>query len=422
VTSGAPAPTRTESSMRRIRVLISTGIFPNRILVNRGIYNLKAARALSAYCDVRVVAPVPYAPRFIKRGRYAWCAGVPARDDVGGFDVAYPRYLVTPKIGRSLHGFSLYASVARFYARVAREFAPDLILGYFAYPYVFANVLLGRRLGVPAVVFCRGSDIHSIAQNRLQGRLIGWSLGAARRVFSVSEALKRDVVALGVDADHVAVIPNGIEAERYQRVDRRDARRRLGLDEDRPLVVCVSRLGREKGIDVLVEAAAAMRTPGAHIAVVGDGPEEAALAAQVSRLGLSDRVQLVGARPHDQIPLWMSAADATALSSRKEGHPNAAVESLACGRPVVATRVGGVPEIITSEGLGMLVPPEDPAALGAALDAALGRSWDADAIEAVGKGRTWDSVARDMLREFDTLLADATRAAAVSGREGPVTC
>jgi len=373
--------------MRRIRVLISTGIFPNRILVNRGIYNLKAASALAKSCDVRVVAPVPYAPPFVKRGRYAWCARVPARDDVAGFSVAYPRYVVTPKVGRSLHGLTLYASVARFYERIAREFAPDVILGYFAYPYGFANVLLGRRLGVPAVVFCRGSDIHSIAQNRLQGRLISWALRRAHRVFSVSEALKDDVVGLGVPADHVVVIPNGIEVERHRNLDKRVARARLGLATEGGLVVCVSRLGREKGIDVLVEAAAAMRTAGARVMVVGDGPETTALSGQIARLGVGDRVFLAGARPHDEVPLWMAAADVTVLSSRKEGHPNAAVESLACGRPVVATRVGGVPEILTSDALGLLVPPEDPPVLAAALDRALAQTWDAATIEAAGKAQ-----------------------------------
>jgi glycosyltransferase involved in cell wall biosynthesis len=406
--------------MRRIRVLISTGIFPNRILINRGIYNLKAAAALAKSCDVRVVAPVPYAPSFVKRGRYAWCAGVPARDEVAGFSVAYPRYVVTPKVGRSLHGFMLYASVVRFYERVAREFSPDLILGYFAYPYGFANVLLGRRLGVPAVVFCRGSDIHSIAQNRLQGRLISWALRRARRVFSVSDALKEDVVGLGVPADHVAVIRNGIEVERHRNLDKRAARGRLGLAPDGGLVVCVSRLGREKGIDVLVAAAAEMRTAGARVMIVGDGPEMTALSGQIARLGVGERVFLAGARPHDEVPVWMAAADVTALPSRKEGHPNAAVESLACGRPVVATRVGGVPEIVTSADLGLMVPPEDPPALAAALDQSLATTWDTATIEAAGKSRSWDTVAYEMLSEFETILGGSgPTASAASGRGGP---
>lgn len=406
--------------MRRIRVLISTGIFPNRILVNRGIYNLKAATALARRCEVRVVAPVPYAPPFLRGGRYAWCASVPPRDEVAGFPVAYPRYVVTPKVGRSFHGFTLYASVARFYDRVSREFQPDLILGYFAYPYGFANVLLGRRLRVPVVVFCRGSDIHSIAQNRLQGRLISWALRRARRVFSVSAALKNDVVALGVPAAHVAVIPNGIEVERHRSLDKRTARDRLGLARDGGLVVCVSRLGREKGIDVLVEAAVRMQTAGARVVIVGDGPEMTTLSGQIVRLGAGDRVFLAGARPHDEVPLWMAAADVTVLSSRKEGHPNAAVESLACGRPVVATRVGGVPEILTSSALGRMVPPEDPPALAAALDRALAATWDAAVIEAAGKARTWDTVAHEMLSEFASILDDSgPRGSAASGKEGP---
>lgn len=398
-------PSRPDANARRrLRVLVSSGIFPNRVLVNRGIYNLKAAIALKRYCDVRVVAPVPYLPPFVKAAGYEWYAQVPRRDEVGGFTVDYPRYFVTPKVGRNLHGVFLYMSVRSFYREVLRTFAPDVILGYFAYPYGFANVLLGRAAGIPVVTFCRGSDIHSIAQKRSQARLIAWALRRSARVFAVSEALKADVVALGVDPSHISVIPNGIEPERFARVPREVARQRVGLPAGGRVVVCVSRLSHEKGIDVLVDAVAHMNIKDARIVIVGDGPEETALKEQARRLAVSDRVVFAGARPHDEVPAWIAAADVAVLSSRKEGHPNALVEYLACGRPAVATRVGGVPEILTSRELGTMVPPDDAPALAAALDDALARSWDEEAIARVGRARDWDAVAREMLAEFERIV------------------
>ncbi len=391
------------SGRRRLRVLVSSGIFPNRTLVNRGIYNLKAATALTRYCDVRVVAPVPFVPGFVRASGYQWYREVPDRDRVGVFEVEYPRYFVTPKVGRNLHGLFLYMSIRRRYQAILRAFSPDLILGYFAYPYGFANVLLGRAAGIPVVTFCRGSDIHSIARKRSQARVIAWALRRSAKVFAVSEALKSDIVALGIEPDHVVVIPNGIEVERFVRLTPEAARARVGLPLDGRVIVCVSRLSHEKGVDVLIEAMRHVKTENARLVLVGDGPAEAALRAQAIAGGVGDRIVFAGARPHDEVPTWIAAGDVAALSSRKEGYPNALVEYLACGRPAVATRVGGVPEILTSRDFGTIVPPEDPYAFAFALDAALAHGWDENAIARAGCARDWDAVARDMTAEFELL-------------------
>jgi glycosyltransferase involved in cell wall biosynthesis len=353
---------------------------------------------------VRVVAPVPYFPRFARLPKYEWCARVPRRDTIAGFDVQYPRYFVTPKVGRSLHGMLLYGSVRSTYRAIVRAFAPDVILGYFAYPYGFANVLIGAAAHVPVVTFCRGSDIHSIARKRSQARIIAWTLKRSAKVFAVSEALKSDVVALGVDPAHVVVIPNGIEVERFARVPRETARARVGLAPEGPVVVCVSRLSHEKGIDVLIDAVSHMTMRSARVVIVGDGPEEASLKTRAREAGVGERVVFAGARPHDEIPLWIAAGDVGVLSSRKEGYPNALVEYLACGRPAVAAAVGGVPEILTSRELGIMVEPGDPRALASALDEALTRTWDENHIACAGRARDWDAVARDMLREFERIV------------------
>jgi glycosyltransferase involved in cell wall biosynthesis len=180
--------------------------------------------------------------------------------------------------------------------------------------------------------------------------------------------------------------------------DRAAARRALNLDPHQSRLVCVSRLSREKGIDLLVDAMAQVRERGVCLTVVGDGPEYAALVARRDRLGLAGRVDFVGRRDHDEIPRWMAAADAVVLSSRTEGHPNVLVEALASGRPVVATRVGGVPEIVTGPELGIVVPPEDAAALARGIDDALARVWDTGTLARAARARTWHDVADDLHR------------------------
>jgi glycosyltransferase involved in cell wall biosynthesis len=340
---------------------------------------------------------VPYFPSVIKTGGYAKYAKIPARDRLENIDVLYPRYFVIPKIFRFLHGFTLYFSVLSVYRRVISEFKPDVIMSFFAYPYGFGSVMLARKFKLPVLVSCRGSDINWIAKSFLRGKMIAWALKSCSKVISVSEALKREIVKLGVPEDHIAVVSNGIEADKFRRMDKEEARGRLGLPRDRKLAVCVSRLSFEKGIDTLIESFSHLREDAVDLAVVGDGDKERELKELTASLGLGERVSFVGAKPHDEVPVWISASDLLVLSSRTEGHPNVVLESLACGRPVVGTRVGGVPEIITSENLGFVTDPEDPESLAAGIRAALEREWDEETLRSAATSRTWDNVAKDLL-------------------------
>jgi glycosyltransferase involved in cell wall biosynthesis len=156
-----------------------------------------------------------------------------------------------------------------------------------------------------------------------------------------------------------------------------------------------------EGIDVLVDAFAKLDDREARLFVVGDGVERAALTARAKAPGAGARITFAGTRPHGEIPRWLAAADVCALPSRAEGMPNAVLEALASGRPVVATAVGGTPELIASPSLGRLVPPDDAQALSCALAEALSSPWDAAAIAASVAPRTWDEVARRKARALE---------------------
>jgi glycosyltransferase involved in cell wall biosynthesis len=379
-----------------MRVLVSTGIFPNRSDMTRGVYVFQQVRALADRAAVVVVAPVPFIPRLLRSRRYRPFAAVPRRDTLDGLDVRYPRYVVIPRVLRSLHGLFVYACSLSAHLRAARAHRPDVVLSFFAYPYGVAAVMVAGTLGLPAVVSCRGSDINHLARPFLRRRIIASSLKRCHAVIAVSRALADEIARLGVDRSRIHVVPNGVDADRFAAADRAAARRRLGLEAGVPRLVCVSRLSREKGIDVLLEAMSRTRHREARLTVVGDGPEYAALVGQRDRLGLTGRVDFAGRRDHEEIPRWMAAADLVVLSSRTEGHPNVLVEALASGRAVVATRVGGVPDIVSSPELGVVVPPQDPDALARGIDDALDRPWDADALVRAARARSWKQVADDV--------------------------
>ncbi|HFC53701.1 MAG TPA: glycosyltransferase family 4 protein, partial [Gammaproteobacteria bacterium] len=211
---------------------------------------------------------------------------------------------------------------------------------------------------------------------------------------SVSEAMKREIVdGLKVSERHVTVIPNGIEEGHFYPRDRGEMRAALRLGENLQIVLCVARLEPVKGVEILIRAFARLEGSHRRLVIVGDGIERERLQRTVERLEQSGRVSLVGEKPHDEIPLWINAADLVVLPSTNEGWPNVLMESFACGKPVVATRVGGVPEIVTSPSLGVLAEPGDPDDLARALEEALARNWDAEVIRARVRGRGWRVVA-----------------------------
>jgi glycosyltransferase involved in cell wall biosynthesis len=383
-----------------MRVLISTGIFPNPADPTRGIYIYKQAEALLRRGSVEAIVPVAqYPPGMARRA-----ADIPAETEIDGLRVFHPRYRIVPGL-RMLHGPAVVRSTLELHQRVVAELKPDAILSFFAYPYGFAATRIGERLGLPVIVGTLGSDLNVKARRPVEGPMIRRALKRAARVISVSHDLDRQVAALGVAARRRAVIPNGIDGHRFVPMDRAEARAKLGMGAGERVICCVSRLSREKGIDILVRAAAEMTTP-ARVVVVGDGVERASLQRLVSDLGLRDRVVFAGAMPHAEVPVWIAAGDVSALPSRMEGHPNAVLEAMACGRPVVGTRVGGVPEALHSEELGRLVDPEDPSGLARALDSALATEWNTDVIARAGGARTWDDVAAELVEVIHAVRSE----------------
>jgi glycosyltransferase involved in cell wall biosynthesis len=377
----------------RQRVLVLTGIFPNRHSPTWGIHVFQNVRALAAHADVRVVATVPAFRS----------SGIPARESWEGLDVVYPRFLVVPKVARFLHGWEYFHSIRGAVTREVRDFRPDVILAYFAYPYGFAAARFGKMFRLPVVVSCRGSDVYHMAKPRLQKRMIVDGLRACRRVLVMSDEMRERVLGWGLAGPSVEVVSNGVDAARFHPMDRAQARAALNIEHDARVVVCVSRLSHEKGIDVLVDAMAKIKDERARLYVIGDGAERDALAARARGAGLDERVFFLLTRPHAEIPQWLAAADVVALPSRSEGMPNAVLEALASGRPVVATAVGGTRELITNPALGILVPPGDFGALANALRAALNEEWNEKVIAASVAERTWDAVGKRTARllEFD---------------------
>lgn len=385
-----------------MRVLIVTKIFPNAAEPLSAPFNRQQFAALARHCEVvDVLATIPSYPgaRLLRRWSSAGrLADVPARETIAGLPVRHPRTLFVPRLGHGTWGPLYLASIAPHLLRYRGKV--DVVLASWAYPDGFAGVLAGKLLGVPAVVKLHGSDINHNAQLPGPRRQLAWALPQAARVVAVSQALADEVVALGVDRARIALVRNGVDAELFHPRDRGAARAALGLPADARIALYVGNLKAAKGVLDLVTAFAAVDDPAARLVIVGGGDERAAIEAAAAR---DPRIIAAGPRPLAEVPQYMAACDVLALASWAEGTPNVVLEALASGRRVVATAVGGVPDLITDPRLGELVPARQPPALAAALGRALREPYDADHVAALGARGGWDASA--------AALADVLRAA-----------
>ncbi len=234
-----------------------------------------------------------------------------------------------------------------------------------------ANMMcaLAGRLARRRVAVVTGQRSLSAMTGRLAALGVRWTRRLADTTVAVSEAVKAQIVgAEGLDPGRVAVIANGVDAERFRPADAAAARRRLELDGAALIVGGVGRLAESKGFEHLIEAltAVAPRLPRLELVLVGDGPGRQALEQLARRRGISDRVHLLGRR--GDLERIYPAFDVFVLSSLREGSPNVLIEAMACGVAAVATDVGGVKEVFTGGDCGLMVPAADPAALAAAVE------------------------------------------------------
>jgi len=370
-----------------VRVLAITKIFPNALEPLSAPFNRQQFAALRAHCDLRVMATIPWFPgaglvsRWSSAGKLA---AVPRRESIAGLDVTHPRTLFFPRLAHAAWGPLYAASIAPAVLPLRGEV--DVVLGSWAYPDGFAAIVAGRLLGVPAVVKLHGSDINQLAKLPGPRRMLRWALPKAAHVVAVSKPLADEVCALGVARDKVTVVMNGVDSELFHPRDRAAARAELGLPANAKIALYVGNLKPEKGVAELARAwpTVARHLPDAELCVVGGGP----LASDVEQHA-GARARMLGPQPHDKVPTWIAACDVLVLPSHSEGTPNVALEALASGRRLVATAVGGTPDLITSPVLGALVPPKDVDALADAIIMALQTPYDPADVAKLGARGGW---------------------------------
>ena len=389
-----------------MRVLGLTYLYPNPLDPHLAPFNRHLFRVLGSRNPVRVIAPIPWTAEVRARWKGTRLPGE-RQAEMDGLSVDHPRFIFPPKVLQWSWGLSFAMSVGRVFRRRVAEFRPDLVYAPWAYPDGWAAVRLARRAGLPVVIQVLGSDVLLLTRHPARRRRTFDALRAADGVVAVSRHLADRVIDAGVDPEKVRVVYGGVDPKQFHPGPRLHARRRVGLPaEGDPVLLYVGRLSPEKGVDVLIDACSILAREGRRFQchIIGTGPLAGPLQARIDRLGLGERVRLLGPRPQAELPDWYRAADVFVLPSHSEGVPNVLLEAAACGLPCVATRVGGVPEI-SDRGDIRLVPPAEPAGLAGAIGEALaGRGRP----RTVTPPRTWTESIDELEQFLEEVLARTT--------------
>jgi teichuronic acid biosynthesis glycosyltransferase TuaC len=319
-----------------------------------GIFHRTVCEALVRLgVEVEVLAPVPWVPPALGSfsGKYAAYERKSKHEVLNGVKVHRPRYLQMPR-GNYL-GWT-----HRQFARLAARELPkgfDVIHAHYAYPCGLAAVKAGRKPGVPILVTVHGSDVNSFPDvSRLTRRLFCDAIRDADIVTAVGQAVaERTHARTGRMPIH---LPIGIQMQRFQNAPGKQAARSLlKLSPDATVVLYVGDLLAAKGIRELVRALESLRDPRILGVFVGDGP----LCKEVRQSAVT---RSDGTRPNEEMAVYMAAADLVVLPSYGEGLPTVLVEAGAVGVPILATSVGGIPELLEND-RGRLVPSRSVEAL-----------------------------------------------------------
>src|SRR3569832_778228 len=322
----------------RPRLVVFSTLFPHAAQPNAGVFIRERMFRVGKKLPLTVVSPRAWLPLqgLIRRLRPQIRPPARAYEIQQGIELFRPRFYSFPGVGRSLDGLFMALGSYAVLRRLCGFGCVVFLVALFAFLVGFAASLLGRWLDIPVTITLRGTEVPQSRDAARRARIVK-ALNRAVRVFSVADALKQYVGALGVDKDKILVVGNGVDSERFRPIAKQTARESLGLPADVPVIITVGGLVERKGFHRVMEVLPNLRLkfPDTRYLIVGgasaEGDWETRLTALAARLKLSDAVHFLGPLPPEDLHVPLSAADVFVLSTRNEGWANVLLEAMACG-------------------------------------------------------------------------------------------
>ena len=372
-----------------MKLLFVSNLFPDVAEPYRGLDNATLLHHLADRWEIRVLALRPTLTPFHSTRR-------PRAPD----EKFAPQYVATPylpKIGSRWNHRLMARTLRPRLRELRRQFDFDVVLTSWIFPDCCAIAELAQEMVFPFVAIAQGSDVHQYLQIPARREIITRLLPRASAVITRSAELARLLAEAGLPRKRLHPIYNGIDLDLFHPADRLAARRELQLPINAPLILFVGNFYAIKNPllapTVLASlSSTAFKSPPVLI-MVGGGDLEQRVRELADQLSVADRVILAGRTDAARVARYMQAADVLLLPSRNEGVPNVVLEAFACGLPVVASRVGGIPEVHPGDAFGRLVSPIEAGAFTTALQEVLLSPPDPAAIRQHALQFSWSRTA-----------------------------
>ena len=393
-------------------ILTISYLFPSDAVPIAGVFIRERIAHVAKYWPVIVISPQPWSPfdgliRTLKNPKYR-LQPTQSISKYEGYEVHRPRFFSLPGIGRGMAAKSMGSAVIRYIRKnIPLEFA--LIDSHFVYPEGVAARNISKALCLPYYITLRG-ERDTKCEGAPEESEVRDALQNAEKVISVSDDLGNFAKRLGTAPQQVLTIPNGVNLDAFYPVDTIQARRELGIDLSRPVLIAVGMYNLRKGHHRIVKAMPTIlkQFPNALLLLVGgpgtseDSTAEIRKAVKVNNL--EDHVLECGQRTPDEIRNYFGAADVFVLATEHEGRANVMNEAAACGLPIVTTDVGGNREIVSNTDFGATVPFWDEALFCAKVCEFLENPGNTDARLSYAKNLTWTKTAQRVLETFEPSL------------------
>lgn len=389
-----------------IKLLLFSSLFPNSQQPSHGIFVENRLRKLqeSGEIEVKVIAPVPWFPFKNSRfGLYSKYARVPYTEERHNNQIIHPRYKIIPKAGMNFAPKSMAKATLPVIKKIITEgYNFDIIDAHYFYPDGIAATIIGEELGKPVVITSRGTDINLIPQYKKPRKMIMESSKKAAAMITVCQALKTSMVEMGIEADKITPLRNGVDLKFFTPTDNRESlRSQLGMN--RITALSVGHLIDRKGHHLIIDAMKSLASEPIDLIIIGDGEKREELKKQVLENGLEQRIKFTGALDQQKLRDYYRAADILILASSREGWANVLLESMACGTPVVASNVWGTPEVVNSAEAGILMKSLDAQGVTNGVKELLTNYPDRVKTRTYAEGFSWDQTTEGQLKIFRRL-------------------
>lgn len=388
---------------RPIKILLFSSLFPHTGEPSLGIFVANRLKQLLAHENVKatVIAPVPWFPfNGAIWGSYGRAARAKHYEKVGDVEVFHPRFFAVPKFGMRTNPFFMrLTAVKALKSLFKRGKSFDLIDAHYLYPDGVAASFLSKKFNLPLVMTARGSDVTQVGLIEGPRQKIIAASKQASHLITVSNNLRRDLISMGVPANKITTLRNGVDLLRFRETERQSTRDQFGNGK---IMLFAGWLIPRKRLDIVVKVTARLKD--ITTVVVGSGPLESYIKKEAGRLGIEDRLVLCGQVDPADMPRYFSAADVLLLPSDREGWANVLLEALACGTPVVTRAVGGAPDLITENVAGRVVDSDSPELIAEAVADVLQSDYAREQVRAFAENYDWKETSQGQRRIFAAAL------------------